>query len=134
MSSLRLIKILFIIYIALLSQVPSPRNCYAEAFAYIPNSGDNNLSVIKILDRSDQGVINVGANPYGVAMGEEYLYVSNTSDGTVSVINLSDNNVSDTLSAGNTPRGISVSPDSSYIYVANYSDNTLSIRSEERCV
>lgn len=127
MLSLRLIKILFIIFIALLTQVPSPRNCYAEAYAYIPNSGDNNLSVIKILDHSDQGVINVGANPYGVAMGEEYLYVSNASDGTVSVIDLSDNNVSDILSAGNSPRGIAAFPDGSYIYVANYSDSTLSI-------
>lgn len=127
MSSLRLIRILFIIFIALLSQAPSPRNCYAEAFAYIPNSGDNNLSVVKILDRSDQGVINVGANPYGVAMGDEYLYVSNTSDGTVSAIDLSDNTVSDILSAGNSPRGIAAFPDGSYIYVANYSDNTLSI-------
>ena len=126
MSSLRLIKILFIIFIALLSQVPSPRNCYAEAFAYIPNSGDNNLSVIKILDHSDQGTISVGANPYGVTMGDEYLYVSNTSDGTVSVINLSDNSVSDTLSAGNSPRGIALSSDG-FIYVANYLDNTLSI-------
>ena len=126
MSSLRSIKILFIIFIALLTQVPSPRNCYAEAFAYIPNSGDNNLSVIKILDHSDQGVINVGDNPYGVAIGGEYVYVSNTSDGTVSVINLSDNNVSNPLSAGNSPRGIAVSSDG-FIYVANYSDSTLSI-------
>jgi len=126
MSSLRLIKILLIIFIALLSQVPSPRNCYAEAFAYIPNSGDDNLSIIKILDHSDQGAINVGDNPYGVAIGDEYVYVSNTSDGTVSVINLSDNSVSNTLSAGNSPKGIAVSSDG-FIYVANYSDNILSI-------
>src|SRR4030042_506225 len=127
MSSLRSIKILLIIGLALLSQMPSPRNCYAEAFAYIPNNGDNNLSVIKILDRSDQGIINVGANPYGVAFSDEYLYVSNTSDNTVSVISLSSNTVSDILSVGNSPRGIAAALDGSFIYVANYSDNTLSI-------
>ena len=127
MLSPRFTKILLIIGLALLSQMPSPRNCYAEAFAYIPNNGDNNLSVIKVPDRSDQGVINVGANPYGVAFSDEYLYVSNTSDNTVSVISLSSNNVTDTLSAGNSPRGISAAFDGSYIYIANYSDNTLSI-------
>ncbi len=126
MLSLRSSKIMLIIVLAILSQVPSARNCYAEAFAYIPNSGDDNLSIIKILDHSDQGAINVGDNPYGVAIGDEYVYVSNTSDGTVSVINLSDNNVSNTLSAGNSPRGIAVSSDG-FIYVANYSDNILSI-------
>jgi YVTN family beta-propeller protein len=127
MLSRRLIKILIIIGLALLFQAPSPRDCNAEAFAYVPNSGDNNLSVIKIPDRSDQGVINVGANPYGVAIGDENLYVSNNSDGTVSVIDISDNSVSDLLSAGNSPRGIAVTPDDTYIYVANYSDNSLSI-------
>jgi YVTN family beta-propeller protein len=60
-------------------------------------------------------------------MSHEYLYVSNTSDGTVSVISLLSNNVSDTLSVGNSPRGIAVSSDDTHIYVANYSDNTLSI-------
>jgi len=127
MLSLRLTKILLIIGLALLSQVPSPRNCYAEAFAYIPNSDNNNLSVIRVVDNSDQGVINVGANPYGVAISDEYLYVSNTSDGTVTVISLSSNDVSDILSAGNSPKGIAISSDGLYIYVANYSDNTLSI-------
>ncbi len=127
MLSLRLTKVLLIIGLAILSQMPSPRNCYAGAYAYIPNSGDNNLSVIKVFDRSDQGVINVGANPYGIASGDEYLYVSNTSDNTVSVISLSSNSVSYILSVGNSPRGIAATSDDSYIYSANYSDNTLSI-------
>jgi YVTN family beta-propeller protein len=127
MLSLRLSKILLIIVLAILSQVPSPSNSYAAAFAYIPNSGDNNLSLIKVGDNSKQGVINVGANPYGVAMGDEYLYVSNTSDGTVSVISLSSHNVSDTLSAGNSPKGIALSLYGLYVYAANYSDDTLSI-------
>jgi YVTN family beta-propeller protein len=127
MLSLRLNKILLIVVLALLSQVPSPKNSYAAAFAYIPNNGDNNLSLIKVDDNSKQGVINVGANPYGVAMGDEYLYVSNTSDNTVSVISLSSNSVTDILSVGNSPKGIAVSSKDSYVYTANYSDNTLSI-------
>ena len=123
----RLIKILLISCLALLCQGPSSRNCYADAFAYIPNSVDNNLSIIKVLDNSDKGTINVGADPYGVAISKEYIYVSNTSGGTVSVISISYNNVSNTFGVGNSPRGITATSDGSYIYVANYSDNTLSV-------
>jgi YVTN family beta-propeller protein len=101
-------------------------NCYAEAFAYIPNSGDNNLSIIKVLDNSIIDTLAVGGTPFGVTVGEEYIYVTNSSTGTVSVISMSYNAIVKTLAAGASPKGIAVTSDGEYIYVANSTDNTLS--------
>jgi YVTN family beta-propeller protein len=129
MTFRRLIKILLISGLALLYQAPSSRNCYAEAFAYIPNGGENNVSIIKIQDNPEVNVtIAVGAGPYGIAVSKEYIYVSNTSDGTVSIINMSSNEiVGDPISVGNSPRGIAASSDDSYLYVANNGADTVSI-------
>jgi YVTN family beta-propeller protein len=125
----RLIKILLISGLALLYQAPSSRNCYAEAFAYIPNGGENNVSIIKIQDDPEVNVtIAVGADPYGIAVSKEYIYVSNTSDDTVSIINMSSKlKVGDPISTGNSPRGIAASSDDSYLYVANNLADTVSI-------
>lgn len=125
----RLIKILLISGLALLYQAPSSRNCYAEAFAYIPNGGENNVSIIKIQDDPEVNVtIAVGAGPYGIAVSKEYIYVSNTSDDTVSIINMSSKlKVGDPISTGNSPRGIAASSDDSYLYVANNLADTVSI-------
>jgi YVTN family beta-propeller protein len=127
MISRRSIQILFILIPALLWQLSLSRECRGAAFAYIPNSGDNNVSIIKVRGNSDQGTVNVGAGPYGVALGNEYLFLSNSSDNTVSVISMSDNSLIGTLDAGDAPRGLAVASDDSYVYVANHSANTLSI-------
>lgn len=108
-------------------QVSSTRNCYAEAFAYIPNSGSDNLSIISVLDNSISSTISVGVSPFGVTVGEEYIYVTNESDDTVSAISLTFNTESQTLTAGNTPRGIAVTSDEAALYVANYLENSISV-------
>jgi YVTN family beta-propeller protein len=101
--------------------------CQGAAFAYIPNSSDNNVTIIKIRDNSHQATVNVGSGPYGVAPGKEYFFLSNSLDNTVSVLDMSDNSLIRTLDAGDSPRGLAVASDDSYIYVANHSANTLSI-------
>jgi len=127
MISGRSIQILFILIPALLWQLSISKECQGAAFAYIPNSGDNNVSIIKVRDSSHQGTVNVGTGPYGVALGKEYSFLSNSSDNTVSVISMSDNSLIRTLDAGHSPRGLAVASDDSYVYVANHSANTLSI-------
>jgi YVTN family beta-propeller protein len=127
MISCRSIQILFILIPALLWQLSISKECQGAAFAYIPNSGDNNVSIIKIRDNSEQGTVDVGTGPYGVALGKEYLFLSNSSDNTVSVISMSDNGLIRTLDAGHSPRGLAVASDDSYVYVANHSANTMSI-------
>lgn len=108
-------------------QLSITKKCYADAFAYIPNGVDNTVSIIKVSDNSLTADITVGAGPFGIAASEEYLYVTNQSDGTVSIISESYNTVIDTLDAGTSPRGVAVTSDGAYIYIANYSENTISI-------
>ena len=127
MISRRLFSIFLILIPALLWHLSSPSDCHSYAFAYIPNSSDNNVSFVKVRDNVVDGSIAVGTGPYGVAADNKYLYVSNTLDGTISVIDMSYNNAAGTLNAGDSPRGIAALSDGSYIYVANHSDNTLSI-------
>jgi YVTN family beta-propeller protein len=123
----RLFQILAPFFIvALIMQFSMTSKCYAEAFAYIPNGGDDTVSIIKVLDNSVTGETSVGDNPFGITADEEYLYVTNESAGTVSVISESYKSVIDTLDSGNTPKGIAVTSDGAFIYVANYSENTVS--------
>jgi YVTN family beta-propeller protein len=124
----RLFQILpLFLMIILVIQFSITSNCYAEAFAYIPNSSDNNIDIIKVLDNSNTSTLAVGTSPFGVTVGKEYLYVTNTSDDTVSVISMTYNSVLTTLAAGASPKGIAATSDDANIYVANYSENTISV-------
>jgi YVTN family beta-propeller protein len=48
-------------------------------------------------------------------------------DDAVSVIQTSDNTVIQTISVGRAPHCLAVTPDGSYVYVANYGDDTMSV-------
>lgn len=126
----QLIKVVPLFFImAILGQAAFSTNCYAEAFAYIPNSGDDTLSVIKVLDNTVSAPITLGGSPFGVAANpsnEDYVYVTNSNDNTVSVISVSYNSVIKTLDVGSTPKGIDITSDGAYIYVANSSEGTVS--------
>jgi YVTN family beta-propeller protein len=125
----RLFQILPLFFIMVtVIQLSATSKCYAEAFAYIPNSGDNKVSIVKVLDNSITGEIPVGGSPFGVAVGEEYFYVTNEIDGTVSAISITFNSVIETFTdVGASPKGIAVTSDGVYVCVANYSEKTLSI-------
>jgi YVTN family beta-propeller protein len=116
--------------IAILGLGTFATHCYAEAFAYIPNSGGDNLSVIKVLDNTIvTDAIALGGSPFGVVANpsdEDYVYVTNSSDNTVSAISVSYNSLVKTITVGSTPKGIDVTSDGAYIYVANSTDGTVS--------
>lgn len=124
----RLLQILpLFLIITLVIQLSVTNKCYADAFAYIPNGGDDTVSIIKVSDNSITADIMVGDSPFGVAASEEYLYVTNESAGTVSIISETFNTSIETLDAGTTPRGIAATTDGAYLYVANYTENTVSV-------
>jgi YVTN family beta-propeller protein len=133
MITRRLIQILPVfLLMAIAVQLSVTRTCYAEAFAYIPNSGDTNLnlSIIKVVVAPTAAApesITVGHNPKGVAAGEDYIYVTNYDDATVSVVSVLYNKIVDTLDAGGSPLGIAVTSDEADIYVTNNTENTLSV-------
>jgi YVTN family beta-propeller protein len=118
--------------IAMAGQLFFTANCYAEAFAYIPNSGDNDLYIVKVLDNTiidKDNPVALGNGPFGVAANltnQDYVYVTNSVDDTASVISVSYNTVVQTLTVGPAPKGIAVTSDGAFIYVANSTAGTVS--------
>jgi len=88
-------------------------------YAYITNSGDNNVSVIDTTTNKVTAMIPVGNYPMGVAvtLDGKKVYVTNLNDNTVSVIDATKNKVTATIPVGSDPRGVAVSPDGKRVYV-----------------
>ncbi len=114
--------------------------------AYVANHGDDSLSVIHIdmeeLSNSTVTSFAVGKNPAGVAVSPDgdYVYITNEGDGTVSVATVSEIETYDETifplaiklapspdTQLRMPYGVAVSPDGSYVYVANGGDGTVSV-------
>lgn len=74
-------------------------------YAYITNSGDNNVSVIDTATNKVTATIHVGNGPIGVAITPDgsKVYVVNGNDDTVSVIDTSTNKVTATMNVGHRP-------------------------------
>ena len=73
--------------------------------------------------------VNVGNNPYGVAINPAgtKVYATNTKSHNVSVIDTSTNTVIATVNVGNNPMGVAVNPDGTKVYVANTYNNNVSV-------
>jgi YVTN family beta-propeller protein len=118
-----------------------------------PNSGGNTISVID--GRHCQGTdvsgckgpwptLTVGNEPYAVAVDEatDTLYVTNTTDNTVSVVNGATcnaqvtsgcNQTPATVPVGTAPDGIFADETNHTVYIANFSDNTVSLLNSATC-
>ena len=74
----------------------------------------------------DYPTINVGANPYGVAISPDRTKVYVPSQGTdsVNVISTASNTVTATIAVGTAPRGVAFSPDGRLL-ASGSSDNTI---------
>uniref|UniRef100_UPI000A783B81 YncE family protein n=1 Tax=Methanosarcina mazei TaxID=2209 RepID=UPI000A783B81 len=98
-------------------------------FAYITNGGSNNVSVIDTVNNTVIAVVDVGSDPFGVAVAPDgtKVYVANMGSNNISVIDTATNSVTDTIDAGINPRGIAVSPDGTKIYVVNSASNNVSV-------
>ena len=100
-----------------------------EAYAYVANSADNTVSVVKLVTNTVIATINVGKYPTGVSVSPDgsRAYVTNQGENTVSVIDTRTNTVIGTVTVDYGPLGIIVSPDGSKIYVANSPGNSISV-------
>ena len=99
-------------------------------FAYVPNLGNDNITVIDTpTNTAAPTAIPVGQFPVAAAVrGDESLvYVTNLGSNTVSVINTATNTVVATIPVGNSPQLIAVSPDGTRAYVANQGSDTVSV-------
>jgi YVTN family beta-propeller protein len=112
----------------------------AAPFAYIPNSGNNNISVIDTATNppSVVGTVLAGTNPRGVASvvktSETFAFITNFGSDDVSVIRtysdaLTNNVVFEKvrdIRVGRTPYGIAVDPAGTFAYVTNNGDGSVS--------
>jgi len=101
----------------------------AAPFAYIANSGNNNVSVIDTATNTITATVPVGSFPYGVAVAPDgtKVYVTNEFDNTVSVIDTATNTVTANVSVGNWPAGVAVTPNGANVYVGNRNSNNVSV-------
>lgn len=98
-------------------------------FAYITNGGSNNVSVIDTENNIVIATVDVGNDPFGVAVtpDEKKVYVANMGSNNVSIIDTATNSVEGTIDVGINPRGIAVSQDGTRIYVVNSANNNVSV-------
>ena len=73
--------------------------------------------------------MDVGANPFGVAVNPEgtKVYVANAGDSIVSVIDTTNNTITANVSVGEFPYGVAVNPAGTKAYVANMGSNNVSV-------
>lgn len=103
--------------------------CNAEVCAFIPNSDNDSVSVIRVSDNTVIATFNTGDEPRGIDATSDgsHLYITNHGDDTVSVIRTSDYANVGTINVGKEPYDVSVTPDGSHAYVANRGDDTVSV-------
>ncbi len=101
----------------------------AAPFAYIANSGGNNVSVIDTATDTVTTTIPVGAVPYYVAVapGGKRIYVTNCADNSLSVIDGTSNTVIATIPVGDAPMGVAVGLNGTRVVVANQADQTATV-------
>ncbi|MCX2494449.1 MBG domain-containing protein [Pedobacter sp. PF22-3] len=90
-------------------------------YAYIPNAGSNNVSVINLSTNRVEKTIAVGNTPNTACVnpsGSE-VYICNAEANSISVISTISNTVVANIAVGRTPIGIVFSQDGSRAYVTN---------------
>jgi YVTN family beta-propeller protein len=95
----------------------------ATPFAYITNSGSNNISVIDTATNTVTANISVGMYPYGVAVTPDgtKVYVTNIISNNISVIDTATNTVATSInaSAGDAFFGVAVNSEGNKAYVTS---------------
>ncbi|MDD3041086.1 PGF-pre-PGF domain-containing protein [Bacteroides sp.] len=102
---------------------------YIGPFAYITNAKSNKVSVIDTTTNNIIATINVGSDPWGVAVSSDgtKAYIANVYSNSISIIDTTTNTVISTVNVGREPFGVAVSPDGTKVYVANYLSDTVSV-------
>ncbi len=98
-------------------------------YAYVSNSGSNDVSVIDTSTNAVTTTIAVGATPNNIAItpdGSE-AYVANSGSNDVSVIDTSTNAVTTTVPLSTEPQGVTFTPDGQTAYVTNYTGSSVSV-------
>ena len=89
------------------------------------NYSDRTLSVLDTRTHTVIATIDVGANPWGVAVDPDAdtVYVTNSGDGTVSVVDTRTRTVTDTVNVGDRIFAVAVDPTAPAAYITNRNDS-----------
>ena len=100
---MRYFPIILCIMISFVLMHPDRGN--AEVLAFIPNSFNDSISVIRVADHTVIRTFNTGDEPQALAATPDgnYVCVANNGDHTVSVIRASDNTIVNTVPVGTSP-------------------------------
>ena len=101
----------------------------ASQYAYVTNTGSNNVLVIDTATKLIMAAIQVGEFPAGMAITPDgsFVYVANFHSNTVSVINTASNMVATNVTVGANPQHVAITPDGAFAYVTNDGSNTVSV-------
>ncbi|MCP3939671.1 MAG: YncE family protein, partial [Actinomycetia bacterium] len=119
----------FVSLLALLLLVGLLPPAEAQPYAYIPNSGDNTVSVIDTAADIVVDTIPVGSCPQGVAVhpSGDTVYVTNGCDSSVSLIDTATATVIATVPVGTEPHGIAIPLTGASVYVGNIGGGSVSV-------
>ena len=126
----------------------SPIQISANArFVWVVNPAGDSVSVIRTRDRQVIKTIKVGDEPQSLAIDpdDKHVYVANTAAGTVTVIRITNKNPNrfnakidrkagrrGTITTGSEPWNIVITPDNKRVFVANASQDTISVINTEQ--
>jgi len=99
----------------------------SKPFAYVVNSGDNNVTPIDLKASVAHPPIKVGTYPVamGITPDDAWGYVVNKGSRCVTPIKLSTRTTFPEIPVGNSPVSISIAPVEKIAYVANFDDKTI---------
>lgn len=91
----------------------------AAPYAYVANSGSNNVSVIDMATNTVTTSVNVEMGPRGIAVNPAgtKLYVTNSGSNSISVIDTINNTVTGVMGVGGYGEGVVVNPAGTKVYV-----------------
>lgn len=99
------------------------------ARAFVPNAGDNVISVVDLQKRQVIKSIAVGKSPHGLRMSPnaQTIFVANTDDGTVSVLSVADLIEVARIPVGKGPVQVGFTPDGNRSYVSLRDENSVAV-------
>jgi YVTN family beta-propeller protein/autotransporter-associated beta strand protein len=115
---------------ALLTLAPTYAAAQITAYAYVPNTGSANVTVIETISGTVLGApIPVGAFPTNSAAMPDgtRVYVTCLNAGTVSVIDLATGTTGTPIVVGTQPFGLAILPNGRKVYVANLGGGGVSV-------
>ena len=122
----RVLRILAVPVLVLMGLSGSTQIACAQGRAYIANFGSDTVSVIDTPSNTVVATVNVGTQPYAVAVTPDgkQAYVANCG-GDVFVIATSNNTVSSKVVVGGCPYDVAITPDGTRAYVVRDNANSV---------